>query len=715
MSNHTPAEHDEKLRLWRLFLVGRTIFTAIFMAICFAVYGPRLWHDMAGLLAVASFQFVSNGAYLYLWRVRDITFLGYMVFVIEIALITLMILFLGADGQVFVMAYLWPVLIGAWLIGHRAALPLTLLSTAAMAILVLLSRSGMVSMGTGSAEESSQALVLSLPYLAFMALLIWALTIERERGEADLNERNIELYRANNRLRALVLASEQILGRLNLRFLLVSSVLQVRRLTHYRRLAIYVREGVDLALDFQVGFPATFEERRGRVLLPDAWSQASQQGVIEPLGEPAAAGDLPADDPGEAGQVAALRHFPLRSPRGIEGMLTVADGAVSEDGGVGGDAGENQAMQILLHQLGTALENVHLFDDLQHERNMLRGILGNMVEGVFVVDEGGRVLLANQAASRGLDIHEGDTVGAEWAALKPASSAPLAADEHRDRPLVPYGGRYFNVTVAELGAGADLPASRIYVAHDVTQEAEAERLQADFVAYASHEMRTPLTTIKMLVRLLMMDAAPESKSYEYLTIIRTQLERQTRLVNNLLSLARLEAGNYEMSIEAVYPAAVIAAVARTCQPLADEKQVRLTIEPGPSDVAIASNAAGLEHVLLNLVNNALKFTGAPGEVAVRTWLDADDLVVTVADTGIGMTPEQLGHIFTRFYSVHHPNKPGEGTGLGLAISKAITQQLGGDIQVESHKGQGSTFTVRLPRQGPTEPQGRRDAAAQLVR
>ncbi len=213
-------------------------------------------------------------------------------------------------------------------------------------------------------------------------------------------------------------------------------------------------------------------------------------------------------------------------------------------------------------------------------------------------------------------------------------------------------------------------------------------MKADFVAYASHEMRTPLTTIKLLVRLLMMDTPEETKAYEYLTIIRTQLERQTRLVNNLLALARLEAGSYEMPIEPVQPAAVIAAVDRVCRPLAEEKGVRLVLRPGPADLSIPSNSAGLEHVLINLVSNAVKFTDGGGLVEVSSAAGAEDFTVAVRDTGIGMTEEQLGHIFTRFYSVHHPNKPGEGTGLGLAISKAIVQQLGGDIGVQSRRGRG---------------------------
>jgi hypothetical protein len=212
MRNTTNVDRGAKLRLWHLFIVGRSVVTGMFVAICFAVYGPQMWHDMIGLSAVAGFQFISNGAYLYLWRVRDISFLGYLIFILEIALITLLILFLGPDGQVFALAYLWPVMMGAWMIGHRATLPLSLLSTVAVAALVLLDRAG-VGLGVPVSQAGpSQALVLSLPYLAFTALLIWALTIERERGEADLSERNAELYRANNRLRSLLLASEQLLG-----------------------------------------------------------------------------------------------------------------------------------------------------------------------------------------------------------------------------------------------------------------------------------------------------------------------------------------------------------------------------------------------------------------------------------------------------------------------------------------------------------------------
>ncbi len=125
--------------------------------------------------------------------------------------------------------------------------------------------------------------MLSLPYLAFIALLIWALAVERERGEADLSERNASSI-APTTPAVFIAGQRAAAGRLNMRFLLVSSVLQVQRLTHYQRLAIYVREGDALALNFQVGFPAVFDEHRARVPLPPAWQRRQSTVSSNPCG-----------------------------------------------------------------------------------------------------------------------------------------------------------------------------------------------------------------------------------------------------------------------------------------------------------------------------------------------------------------------------------------------------------------------------------------------
>jgi signal transduction histidine kinase len=247
----------------------------------------------------------------------------------------------------------------------------------------------------------------------------------------------------------------------------------------------------------------------------------------------------------------------------------------------------------------------------------------------------------------------------------------------------------------ELSSGDTVPAGILYVARDITREAEIERMKSDFVAYASHELRTPLTTIKTLVRLLLMDAPEDSKRQEYLDIINTQAGRQIRLIENLLNLTRLEAGRYELPREPVDAHHIVRSVVDGCQPLAEEKGLHVKVRDA-GDGRFVSNRGGLEQVLTNLVSNAIKFTEEGGEITVACRTEGNHVAFSVKDSGVGMTEEQMGHIFDKFYTVRHPRKRGEGTGLGLAISDMIVNQLGGSIEVDSEPGVGSCFVVRVP-------------------
>ncbi len=516
-ANGPEAVVDEKLRLWHRFILGRSIVTAVLALLLVLLLGPRPQATQLPLYLLVGLQLAVNLIYLYLWRRRDISFLGYLAFSLESVLITLLIYFLGADGHAFALAYLWPIIMGGWLIGKGAIAPLTLLSGIGYGTLILLERLGLVlKQRLVTAEGISLPSILSLPYLAFIALVVWLLTSEMERGEAEL----------------------------------------------------------------------------------------------------------------------------------------------------------------------------------QHERNVLRGILANMGEAVFVVDPGRRVLLANRAAEHLLDIRQG-------AALPPWFLEQIAADRDPDTPpgaqqLVEFRERIVSISATEL-SGPSVPASTLYVGRDITQQAQLDQLKSDFVAFVSHELRTPLTTIKTLVRLLLMDTPAETKAHEYLTVINAQVERQRHLVSNLLDFTRLEAGKYELPPENVDPRQVIAAALGVCGPLAEEKGLKLEVSCGepPSDGFI-SNREGLEQVLINLLSNAIKFTDAPGQVRVSYHVEGAEICFVVEDTGIGMTQEELGRIFQKFYTVRTPGRHGRGTGLGLVISAMIVKKLGGRIEVASQVGVGSRFTVRLP-------------------
>jgi two-component system, OmpR family, phosphate regulon sensor histidine kinase PhoR len=318
-----------------------------------------------------------------------------------------------------------------------------------------------------------------------------------------------------------------------------------------------------------------------------------------------------------------------------------------------------------------------------------------------VVDPGGGVLLANAAAHVLLGAREGEALPDWLGRQMEGEGNGHAAGRH----VVEFQGRVIGLSAAELGAGAGVPRATIYVARDVTQEAQLERAKSDFVAYVSHELRTPLTTITMLVRLLLMDVPQGSKQQEYLSVINTQVTRQTRLVSNLLDFTQLEAGKYDLPLEEVDPRALVQSAVHVCRPLAEERGLHLIVDCPAEVPTIGANAGGLDQVLVNLLSNAIKFTDRGGRVTVRCDPQPDALHLTVEDTGIGMSAEQVGRIFEKFYTVRNPHKRGEGTGLGLAISKMIVHELGGMIEVTSREGEGSRFTVRLPWSARAAPPG----------
>jgi len=704
---------SEKLRLWRLFILGRSAVTGVFWALLALINGFWPPYPLRPLLILAGAQFFSNALYLYLWKRRDIAFLGYLSFSLEIVLISLMAYFLGPDGHAFVLAYLWPVIMGGWLIGRQAIPPLTALSAVAYAALVLLERQGLVITERILAPDGMPlALVLTLPYLALVSLLVWLLTTEMENSEVNLKVRNQELHRINTGLRALVSASEELLGRLDLRQLLSFALLQVKRIAGSSRAAIYVKNDGVLSLQQQQGLPSAFEEKRKRPPFPEEQlNSAGKQGGTTAILQEALTTEESAmlATPGEP-TPQTLNHIALRSPRGLEGMLTIVP-----PGPEPLEPDEVHILQVLGHQLGVALENAQLFHNLQHDRNLLRDILANMAEGVFVADGAGEVLLANRAAATLLHVREKEP-------LSPWLRSQVVAEKNEDTPsgarqVVEFEGRTISISTADLstddGVSASVPTGFnspqpkrgskpvcIYVARDITQEAQVERMKSDFVAYVSHELRTPLTTIKMLVRLLLMDTPKEAKSYEYLSIVNTQVERQARLINNLLDITRLEAGKYELALESVDPCRVVQSAVGACRPLLEEKQLRVDVSYDGLPASFISNSNGLEQVLINLLSNAVKFTNKGGRISVSCRSEDDQVCFAVRDSGVGMAPEQLGRIFTKFYTVRNPRKKGEGTGLGLVISDMIVKKLGGRITVTSQVNVGSCFEVRLPVKAP---------------
>ncbi|HHX44337.1 MAG TPA: GAF domain-containing sensor histidine kinase [Chloroflexi bacterium] len=682
---------SSRVTLWRLFILGRSVVTGAFLGLLILMNGVVPPAPLTALYLLALVQFATNGFYLYLWRRREIRSLGFLSFSLEILLISLLIWLLGTDGYVFVLAYLWPIIMGGWLIGRHAIPPLTLLGVSSYAGLVLIAqREWLPPQRLVLPTGIPQPLILCLPYLAFISLLVWLLTREMERGERHLQQRNSDLHRVNFGLRYLVAASEELLGCRTPTDLAALALHKVSKLTGHARGAVYLRDGQGFVLRAQNGLAAGACSAPPPTAIPHSWAESAG----DPGAETLRTAPLPADEaarllPTNHATPMALTTVALRSGDGLEGVLAIVAPEAEAF-----DSGEVQILQVFGHQVGVALENARLLADLQRERNLLSGILAHMADGVLVIDACGRILLANAAAHALLGVQAGET-SPDWLAQQMAKEPQ---GDGAGRHVVAVGDRLLGLSVAELTAGSGVPHATIYVARDVTQEARLEQAKSDFVAYVSHELRTPLTTIKMLVRLLLMDAPEGSKPREYLSVIDTQVTRQTRLVSNLLDLTRLEAGRYDLPIEEVDPGAVLQTAVNVCRPLAEEKGLHLTIACPPQPPMIAANAHGLEQVLVNLLSNAIKWTDRGGSISVSCDAQPDALCLAVEDTGIGMSAHEVERLFEKYATVRRRRQRGEeGTGLGLAISKMIVEELGGTNEVTSQPGVGSRFTVRLPR------------------
>jgi heavy metal sensor kinase len=225
---------------------------------------------------------------------------------------------------------------------------------------------------------------------------------------------------------------------------------------------------------------------------------------------------------------------------------------------------------------------------------------------------------------------------------------------------------------------------------------EGFRRQRQFTADASHELRTPLTAIKGQVEVALTQSRDPAAYQEVLRAVNEQVDRMTRLVGSLLTLARADAGEAPISRERVDLAGLAATVAEQVAPAAEAKGPRISVADGPPLQLLADEDL-LIQLLLNLLDNAVKHTGPGGEVHLE-WGARDGVAeVSVRDTGSGIAPEHLPHLFERFYRVDAARSRADGgAGLGLSICRWIAEAHGGSISVESTPGRGSTFTVRLP-------------------
>ncbi|HEY7116596.1 MAG TPA: ATP-binding protein [Tepidisphaeraceae bacterium] len=385
-----------------------------------------------------------------------------------------------------------------------------------------------------------------------------------------------------------------------------------------------------------------------------------------------------------------LTHFADALSRGDLGRRTLRE--------------EKGEIATLASSLNTMAESLsRLLEQSNKDKAELLTILSSMSEGVIATDALQRIILVNDAAGKLLGFETRQAVGRHlWQVIRneqiiKAAGEVVTGSQRKLISVGPVSARHLDVTLCTFPANGRT-LGLVIVAHDITQSFQYQELRKEFVANVSHELRTPLTVIKGFVETLQDGAwRDERKAPEYLNTIHRHADQLTNLVSDLLELSKLESTGLSPRRSPVDLGFVIHKACELLTPAAGRKNQTLTTDV-PTDLpSIKGNADYLERAVANLIDNASKYTPEGGHIAVAAHANGQFLSVEVADDGIGIPAEDLPRIFERFYRVDRSrSREMGGTGLGLSIVKLVAQVHGGQIEVDSTPGKGSTFRLKLP-------------------
>jgi two-component system phosphate regulon sensor histidine kinase PhoR len=364
----------------------------------------------------------------------------------------------------------------------------------------------------------------------------------------------------------------------------------------------------------------------------------------------------------------------------------------------------------LLDQVAPQLET--RIARLEQDRQQLRAVLSGMAEGVLAIDARRRLIFANASAEQlfGLDASSVGRLVPELIRspqVQGSIEATLgSAEPHQGEIVLTSREVSLRVQARVLAVhGTPLPGSpppgAVLVFHDITELRRLERIRQDFVANVSHELKTPLASIKAYTETLLDWALQdENVNVRFLKRIEEQADRLNQLILDLLSLARLESGQEVFEHRPLALAPMVNSCIESHRGRAEARGLHLSLDLGPLDdeTLIMADEEALREILDNLIDNAIKYTPEGGSVSVACRFEGEMVALEVADTGIGIPRDDLPRVFERFYRVDKArSRELGGTGLGLSIVKHLVQSLGGQVTVDSRLGAGSQFTVALPR------------------
>ena len=342
---------------------------------------------------------------------------------------------------------------------------------------------------------------------------------------------------------------------------------------------------------------------------------------------------------------------------------------------------------------------------LTSDHHQLSAILASMAEGVIAVDAQGRILLVNPAASvllgasargvRGQSLFdiirhpEIQALARQVLQASRPSTKDCAVFQPTERVLRAQG-------VPCQGAGPGGP-SAVLVIQDVTTHYRYDQLRKEFVANVSHELKSPLTAIRGLIETLLEGALEDpANNRRFVQLIEEDVARLARLIDDLLALSQIESQVGGLTLTRLQLKPLVESVVASLEASLRARRLTVTLEV-PAELMVQADPDRLRQILVNLLDNAVKYNTDGGRILVRAGHEAQRVTVTVSDTGIGIPPEHLPRIFERFYRVDQArSRELGGTGLGLAIVKHLVEAHGGSVSVESQPGSGSAFCFTLP-------------------
>jgi two-component system sensor histidine kinase VicK len=349
------------------------------------------------------------------------------------------------------------------------------------------------------------------------------------------------------------------------------------------------------------------------------------------------------------------------------------------------------------------------FSETIFEKNKLETILRYMTDGTVAVDLDGNIIHANESARKILRMTDDDVRRKSYDDIILRFTDDLTLDVILDDlksddtgGLFSYGGATYDVRFGTFKDSYGNDGGVIIIFRDVTESQELRDIQAEFVANASHELKTPLTSIKGYAETLLAGGIDDPEmSKTALDIINKEVDRMKRLVNDLLQLSRLDANRQTWNMREADVIALVRMAAKKQGVAAGSKRQQLHFLARDKSFVLTIDRDRIEQVVTNIISNAIKYTREGGRVDVEVVRDDKWLYIVVLDNGIGMSERELSRVFERFYTGNKA-RSGEmsGTGLGLPISKKIIEEHGGNIEVQSELGHGTRVVIRLPLNAP---------------